>query len=318
MKEDDDIDDKAFDWVMLQKEGPLSTEQQLEFDMWLSQDPRHLKALIQARALDDYFMRLGAFIRNPPRVKPVDAGRRRLLAAAVSTLAATGVGARLWSWLHVSDAAGGYVTRVGETRRIVLADASEVLLNTATEVLIHGGSAPEIQLLRGEALFTIAHAMRPLTVYVDDWVLQTVHATFSVLKGPDHVDVTVQTGGIETHRDDASAQSQQLYGDEEGILPPGGVAQMHPLSPAMIEQRLAWRKGLVIFDNEPTRQAVAQMNRYTARKIVLDDLPVFGRTLTGVFRCTDTEAFVQTLELELGVHALERGNSIFLTSSRKQ
>jgi transmembrane sensor len=312
------IDDEAFRWVVRQETGPLSTEEQGKLDAWLAQSRRHHGAYIRAHAVILYCKRVGSLGRGVPlsslQRDLANPGRRRLLTAAASVTTVAGVG--LWlgrGWIEELESSARYVTRVGEMRSVVLADASELLLNTATEVLVrYGHGAREVRLLHGEALFTVAQALRPFTVHVGDWVLLTANATFAVRDDATGIDLKVKGGDVEAQPRSGNATSQRLTGNQEASLREQGVAEVRTVRQAELDRRLAWRKGLVIFDGESVREAVAQMNRYTTRKIELEGLPIFEQPVVGVFHSTDTAPFVAMLERQLGVHAVERGNEIVL------
>jgi transmembrane sensor len=78
------------------------------------------------------------------------------------------------------------------------------------------------------------------------------------------------------------------------------------------ERRLAWRGGMVIFDGEPLSAAVAEINRHSRRKIVINDPALAARPVVGIFRANDIETFVSAASAVLDAQAIEAGDEIEL------
>ena len=56
---ENETDLEAFGWVVRIEDGPLSVEQQRQFEAWLAASPKHHGAYIRARAASWHFDRLG-------------------------------------------------------------------------------------------------------------------------------------------------------------------------------------------------------------------------------------------------------------------
>ena len=68
------------------------------------------------------------------------------------------------------------------------------------------------------------------------------------------------------------------------------------LAPVDIRRATSWTSGKLSFDNDPLAQVVAELNRYSPRKIVILD-PAIARTpVIGVFKSGDPEGFVRAIE----------------------
>src|SRR5690606_34664860 len=81
-----------------------------------------------------------------------------------------------------------------------LPDGSQAQLNTGTEMEIaFGGGARQVRLLRGEAMFDVAHdATSPFIVFADGSAVRAVGTAFSVRTG-DGLDVIVTEGVVELY-----------------------------------------------------------------------------------------------------------------------
>ena len=324
------IDLEAIRWVLLMETGPLSSEEQHRLDAWIAESSRHKGALVRARAASLRLDRLGAFAggRSVLEAVPSRHTKRRwakrrwaIVAAAASVLGVVGLGA----WLSREQIQGAwgdieYVSNRGELKEVKLADGSAMTLNTQTEVSVrYTHASRSIQLIRGEALFTVAHdPKRPFTVRIGEWTATALGTAFAVhLSDAATTNITVTEGVVELRRADAagSAGLPQLTRDQEAVLHANGTMELHPASDSDIAKRLAWRNHLVVFTGEPLRQALMEMNRYAPRRIVVEDPALAERQIVGVFSTLDTQTFVSGMAATLGVEVIESDQTILLRNT---
>jgi hypothetical protein len=84
------------------------------------------------------------------------------------------------------------------------------------------------------------------------------------------------------------------------------------VEPSEIASRLAWRSPRVEFSGAPLAEVVALLNRCNEVKFVIEDPALASMTLSGLFRASDTDAFVRMLEAGFGVQAHRREQQIIL------
>jgi transmembrane sensor len=105
------------------------------------------------------------------------------------------------------------------------------------------------------------------------------------------------------------------------LLVPGTIARtqgpsvlvQHKSLPE-IEAHLSWRSGMLMFRDESLADAVAEFNRYNARRIVIADSKVGALRIEGTFRATNVDAFVRLLEAAFPVRATTEAHEITLSS----
>ena len=321
------ISEQAARWVVRAAARALSPEQQRELDVWLNADPRHRGAYIRARAQWVDLDRLAALHGPASSVatkgeRRLSLSRRELLAAGVAAIA---VGGGL-SWRVLRGGRERYASGIGEVRRIALEDGSTLLLNTDSEVAVwFGEHNRNIQLLRGEALFEVAHDReRPFFVAVNDIVVRAVGTAFAVRLEASQVDVTVTEGVVEVTEPAAAAaparpgppvsgsQTRRVTVNERAIISHARAAQVQSITPAEADRRLAWRQGLVSFDGESLQTAVAEINRHNRRQIEVDDPALGAKPIVGVFRATDPSGFSVAAALALRASVVADGDVIRL------
>ncbi|MGB6306933.1 MAG: FecR domain-containing protein [Steroidobacteraceae bacterium] len=307
------ISEQAARWVVRAADGTLDPEQQRELDVWLNADPRNRGAYIRARAQWVDLDRLAA-LHGPAsseatkRESGVRISRRVLLAAGVAAIAVGGL-----SWMALRDSKERYASGIGEVRRIALEDGSTLLLNTDSEVTVwFSKHRRNIQLIRGEALFEVAHDReRPFFVEVNDVVVRAVGTAFAVRLEAAQVDVTVTEGVVEVTEPAAApgsaepgpsasrSETRRVAANERAIITHARAPQVHSITPAEADRRLAWRQGMVSFDGESLQMAVAEINRHNRRQIIVDDPALGAKPIVGVFRATDPSGFSVAAALAL-------------------
>jgi transmembrane sensor len=226
---------------------------------------------------------------------------------AASVLAA---GALTWLLLNRPNTLE-YTTAVGEQHTVALPDGSAVLLNTDSDVRIElSRHLRRVELIRGEALFSVAHDPgRPFVVHALEGVTTAVGTQFdveivrsgaavSVLEG------TVTVGGAGSGT--ASSPSVAVpAGSGVGYTQEGTVSQ---LQPAEISRIQGWRTQRLIFNDIALSTALTEYNRYRRTPIVLSDPALGSRHISGVFHIGDEAAFLSAMEQGLHLKA-DRGDT---------
>lgn len=291
--------------------GALPAAEQARLEDWLARDPRHLGALVRARAQWIDFDRLGALAGRTPVRRGALAGgfatgalwsRRRVVAAGLG-----GAGALALGWSVLAPAEEYYASAVGEVRRIPLEDGSTLMLNTDSQARVRfDRRSRAVRLLRGEALFEVApDAHRPFVVQSADWEVRAVSTVFGVRLRGGEVDVTVSKGAVELGRAGVAGDAaRRISASEQSILAPAQPIRVRRLPEAVLERRYAWLQGMVAFSGETLADAVAEINRHNRRPIVIDDAELALQPVVGAFHATDVEAFVAAAAAALGAESV--------------
>ena len=237
-------------------------------------------------------------LRDHPAKAP-QAPRRMTLSLAFATGLFVMGGAALW---FVSGPQPTYTTAVGEQRVVVLSDGSRVRLNTDSQIRVqYRPGERHIVLTRGEAFFEAAHdSSRPFVVAADGAQVRALGTKFDVRRDPFAVSVTLLQGRVEVARTGQGAAAtlapnQQLTVTDRGMSAPRAADAVEASS---------WTTGHLTFRGVPLRDAVAEVNRYSARKIVLESADRFaGEPVSGVFDVGDTGAFVTAVSTVFDLQA---------------
>jgi transmembrane sensor len=336
-----EISDAAAEWL-IRLEGQTTPEIWDTFQSWMDQDPRHRAAFVRLRVAWNRVDQLKTLrpvdgtidsdllattkinpatvvarglqpLQGKPRQRPEDLvmpDRRRVIATAAA-IAATGVFAWFGAY-HLGWTT--YETGLGEWQKIQLPDGTTVNLNTDTELNARiSGSRRDIILTRGEALFHVAHdTTRPFYVTAGGTVIRAVGTAFSVrIRDSEHVDVLVEEGRVAVAPPGKQANfenpsllaSADMVSAGEGANVRRSVVSIHSVLAKDITRKLAWTEGYLAFQGETLADVVQEFNRYNQRQITIADPSIVNLQFGGIFRTTELDSFVATLQHSFNVEA---------------
>jgi transmembrane sensor len=280
---------EALAWLARVGMGAATEDDLASLRRWRDRSPAHAAALARAGRL---WHELGPPVaalagdgassllpvretatRRPSRRALIGAG----VAAAVAGLVVVRPPLGLWPSLAELDA--DYRTATGEQRRLNVADAVSVELNTRTSVNIRiEDGAPTVELVSGEAAIIVARgAAKPFFAIAVGGRVTTAQATLNMRREGDRVCLTCIDGGVTVehgHRSLALGPVQQVSYDTQGL---GAVVTTD------LEIVAAWRDGVLVFRNTPLAEVVEEVNRYRPGRIVLVDRALGRRLVSARF-----------------------------------
>jgi transmembrane sensor len=203
-----------------------------------------------------------------------------------------------------------YATAIGESRVVKLADGSVITLNTNSRVTaVFSPRSREVFLAYGEASFDVAHEpARPFNVNVGKRVFQAVGTSFNVrVLNPENVELTVTEGRVKVLyvpppgpdtpakiREEAMHPETTVGALEMALVEPG-FQTVRKIEASEVDARLAWQRGMIIFEGEPLGEVLAEVDRYTTTKFVLGDEKLRDVRVGGYFRAGDVDGLLVAL-----------------------
>ncbi|HCF1926994.1 TPA: DUF4880 domain-containing protein [Pseudomonas aeruginosa] len=288
-QEQQQIRQQAAEWAIRLDGGDLDRSRREALDGWLAADPRHPAALALAQRT---WKQLGSLaeprtmVQTPVANAPRRAGGRRKgwrgWAAAAAVLLALG---SAWnerdagvSWL------ADHATGKGEVRILRLVDGSAIFR-----------AAPRA-----------GRETRPFVVESAGGSTRALGTRFLVSRNEDG---SVQVGVLEhrvavalAHPRTGTVGRRELgEGESLRYSAEGGVEA--PLG-GRLDDLTSWRRGLLVFDEQPLGEVVARLNRYRPGHLLVAPGALAQRRVSGVFRVADLEPSLQSISDELGVRSL--------------
>lgn len=241
----------------------------------------------------------------PPANAPRSRSRRKGLAQLAVLLAVAAGGMHAY---RLSDWSADFVTAAGGQRDTTLADGSRLLLDTGTAVdVAFSADRRVLRLRRGRILVATAPdpapRARPFMVQTADGSVQALGTRFTVQQEPNSTLATVQEARVALHFG-ATATTAATAGFAAAPSPAPPAADAAPILPAgqaarfkrsgLIERYAAppgseaWISGMLVADNMPLGELVAELARYRAAPLACDP-PAAGLRISGVFPLRDIE-----------------------------
>lgn len=310
---------RAADWMLAREMSESwSDEDQASLDAWLSDATSHVAAYWRLNEAWQQAKRLRA-LRSPMRphfAERRDEVKRRVLWRAAILLVGVLVFGGVWLNRAGQPGTKTYTTPVGGHLQLALPDGSKIELNTDTRLALSTiGDQRFARLDRGEAFFEIKHDERhPFSVAVGDHRIVDIGTKFVVRDDNHQVSVALIEGKarFETQSQSAAAQATDLLpGDVVTATASSMSVSRQPMHE--LDDRVAWRKGLLVFDNATLADAASELNRYNSEKIVIPDAKVAQLTIGGTFYAYDVSALLNTAQQIFGLQVHKRGNEMVIS-----
>lgn len=338
------VTSEAASWVAQLDGDTMNNADRLALKEWAARSPGHLSEL---RRLGDLWVDVDAILQAEIEAERVIPSMGRLilssfkvrpgLAYGVTAVAATflmAVGVMLTPLSYppeplLAPVQIAYAVPAGENKIFSLEDGT--LVHANTDSLFEVEYSPErrvIRLTKGEAHFDVMHdAKRPFVVYADGHIVKAVGTAFVVKIGIDKTSVIVTEGKVELNslnrRGPDGDQTDKFYetdvkpaylsAGESAVIEPTDVdlvAEIRPLTPEIIDKKLAWREGLVIFEGEALTEVIDEISRYTDLQIVISDPEIRNVPIGGAFPAGEVQALLGALQTSFGVSVVEVGDDV--------
>lgn len=287
-------------WLAKLHSGERTQEEVDAFYHWLETSEANQHAFDAVTTSWD----LAGSLHDLPRETIPTVTRRTVLASAC-VIGATGVGAAYWAWPQQSTT---YSSDVGEVRRVTLADGSRLVLDTSSTVdVLLATHKRQVTLRGGRAHVEVAKdASRPFSVEAADHQVIAKGTVF---------DVELIDSGMQVLLTEGLVDVVGKGGDRNSLVPgqrlsyaDGGVHIDQP-DPRKLA---AWQTGRLIFDNDTLGDAVAQINRYDRRKIVIQDPSLISYRFSGSYATGNTRLFAQSISQLVSLRIEEQADQILM------
>ena len=294
-----EVDARAAAWIDRRDKDGWSAEDQAALDAWLDEDPVHRITFWRMDAAWEHTPRLAALQLRANA--PAKSSSHFRIAAVLAIVAATA--AAFWPYLD-KPKGETYTTSIGGRESIMLADGTQIELNTNSAVRVLDTTRErKVWLQKGEAYLQVTHdAKRPLTVYAGGRRITDLGTKFDVREEMGRLEVAVVEGSVRLGAEDRDARAVVLTKGQVAVATGTRISTTRR-STRELATALSWRSGVLVFDNTPLSAAVAQLNRYNRTKLAVADEETGRLAITGTLSATDPVEFLRMAQTVLGVHA---------------
>jgi transmembrane sensor len=306
-------------WYTRLKAPDCTDFERAQFRRWLAV-PKHADAYA---ATDRLWRSVGALAGHPE----LEHLSRRALAAstpaswrlscrflaAASLAVALLCGAVLFAGRSHAVPTIVYATTSDRRAEIQLADRTEVVLNSSTEIEVSFRSdARHIKVGKGEALFTVSQdKKRPFKVEVGDGEVTALGTRFQVRNEAHYVTVTLLEGRVALDRGGMGEHSQLKPGDQVRFAAGHPDVARRTVDPDVVA---SWTTGRLRFRATPLADALDEINRYSSTQIHVADPELARFPISGTFAIGDGASVLSALQSLLSVRTVQESDPD--TSSR--
>jgi len=312
-----DIQMAASRWVIARRAGEAwNADDQARLDSWLDQSTAHRVAFWRADQAWNRTFRVAALKGAPPAFSSRNlAGMFPVMAlrVAASLVVIAGLGAA-GAYLMRGPEYATYRTPIGGRETLRLSDGSQIELNTNTVLRFSRRAGQrEVILDRGEAYFQVKHdAAHPFVVLADGRRITDIGTKFLVRGESGRLEVALLEGrvllsaphGIDAPSADLTAGTVAIATASDTSI------TKRPLQ--SLRDALSWRDGMLVFHHTTLAAACAEFNRYNSTRLIAGP-EAATLTIDGTFRANDVEAFTETAEDVLRLHATREDGKTILS-----
>lgn len=279
--------EEAADWLLRLQEGELNLDERTALEGWCRRSPQHRQAWLRAQSLMTRLDSLPASVARATLDRAPNPARREALGKMVLLLTALPVAWSAWYVAGKYPGAADYSTAVGQQRRLTLADGSEVILNTDTEVDINlTGDVRQLRLRKGEVWVQTADTSDPrhfiVTTYLGE--LQALGTQFSVRQDLHGGQVSVYEGAVRVTPKDRLGDAR--------VVGAGFAARYSDRSvdaPVVLKHgEASWVGGMLLADAMPLSVFAAELERYHRGRLRIDP-EVSGLKVSGAYPLTNSD-----------------------------
>lgn len=326
--------DRAADFAARAYSGSATPDDVQELERWMSEDPENREEYKQVLEtwdfMDELCDHLDKLEVEKPEATPSVLDHKpvrkwpKLAAAAGFMLAASIVILTLYSsnTPEKIEQLASYTTRTGEQKTVELDDGSTMVLNTNSRVLVdYSTSVRKTIIDRGEVFFEVVKdPLRPFVVDTGARSITVLGTSFDVLKAGMDLEVSVVEGLVAVHRSeklvtlDSAAVDLNTHSltdiaaDSDSFRLSAGIkarftgtfasdlAGIEVSELSEIENFPSWRYGSIRFNDRPLYEVVRELNRYTRRKVLIEDSRVMDLKVNVVFQLDEVESVLHKME----------------------
>lgn len=293
---EDAVDGAAW-WLTLMQSPQWSPARHQELNAWLEANEAHAAAFARAERTLEIAADLAgdaellALRARALSMKPEPPRMRYAIAASLVATFALGLALPSLNLAPRLGAAERFENPHGVRSSLRLTDGSHVDLNSDSVVEVQmTGSRRTIRLLRGQAWFDVAQDRRPFTVQAAGRTITDIGTSFDVRLIDRSVQVAVGEGRVAVST--AKTTPTEIGAGQRLLSRPDGGVQIQSWDVMALGD---WRYGRVQFSGTSLSEAVAEMNRYTARPLRIGDSSLNDLKVSGVFFTDGSSGFLSAL-----------------------
>lgn len=203
------------------------------------------------------------------------------------------------------------VTSYGETKNLILADGTLVVLNSCSKVRYPDRfTANERRIeLNGEGYFQVQrNEEKPFVVKTSRFDVKVLGTSFNIksYQADELVSVNVESGKVQVDMPEAM---MRLRANEQVLI---NTVTGNYEKVKTREEVAQWRNGTLCFYETPIRDVAKELERIYHCTITFASGQVFNNLITGEHDNVSLDAVLRSIEYTSGIHYRQEGNHIYM------
>ncbi|AFT69503.1 Anti-FecI sigma factor FecR [Alloalcanivorax dieselolei B5] len=274
-------------WYAVLQSPEVTRADQRAWQHWLTRAPSHRLAWREVERVQASMTRVPGAVAAPV-LRDAALSRRELLNRLGMIAVAAPLGLLAWRLAPWQQWQAQYTTATGEQRPLVLADGSQLMLNTATRVDVDfSANHRRISLHRGEILVQTApdpnSPVRPFLVDCPQGRVQALGTRFLVRREGDETRVTVLEKAVRV-RPSGGDSSRDIHQGEQLCFTRDQLGQTLPAR----ANAGSWVTGNLMVVDMPLRELLHELGRYRQGHLSCGDA-IADLKISGSFPLSDTD-----------------------------
>ncbi len=293
---------EAIEWYLALSEQTDDKLLYQQWQSWLAADPQHQLAWSRIEQVNHGLNTLPTPLSRAITEKTLfktDKSRRHVLRSLVGIAVMSG-----GSWVYFKNETfllpllADYRTGIGETRSLTLSDGTQVDMNANSAFSIaYSENQRHLTLISGDIMITTAKDTRPFLLKTDWADLKPVGTRFYVRQRDNTALLAVYEGAVDFIRGNNLPLLRVKAGQQISF----NATELGSVMSAQ-ESMLAWQQYMLVADNMPLAEIVAQLQNYHHGWLRCDPL-IAERRVSGTYPLNNIDqvlkALAATLQLEL-------------------
>lgn len=302
---DPGAEEQAALWAARLEGAALGASDREALDSWLAAHPAHRALLSEyCQFSTDLEAQLPLLVARGTLPMPkVDRPRRQFFGYAVYAglaLAVAAIAILFWTGRPATQREN-IATAVAQRQSVTLAEGTRVELNARTTLRVElTSNERRVRLAEGQAFFTVVKdTSRPFVVETPAGLVRVTGTAFDVRAvSSTELQVTVAEGSVLVRPGEvgtAGAATPVTLRAHDQLSAAAGVVAQRRLEDEQLDDHLAWRHGVIVFDGVPLNVALARFAHHHGRGINV--LPgAAGHRVSGRYSLDDLDGFISGLD----------------------
>ncbi|WP_316839842.1 FecR family protein [Pedobacter gandavensis] len=244
---------------------------------------------------------------------------KKIIAAAAMLILMSTIG--LW-FLKGQNAEVQYLTKYGQTLRVLLPDSSVVMLNGNSRLSYRKEWAKdgdrEVK-VDGEAYFSVKHTRSHQRFFVrmpDQLSVEVLGTEFNISTRNHDTRVVLNSGKIDFHMEGLPDQQTRIV-----QMKPGDLVEYQSnkksytkriVDPAIYS---SWKTDRLVFDKTPLKEVLNTLRNTYGLEIEVENPTMLDMNLSGSAPTTNVDILIQALSATFNINFIKKGDTLIVTNA---